>query len=259
MKKKILSIMLCTALSACLLVGCGGSSNDENAKTGVQANQEESVDSAEAGEESADTTETGEETATGEEDGKLNAYGITDAQQEGLVQSVKESIVAEYLEKYDIPESEFQLLPYDANDMANYDESGNYSGSDPYECARMWKIVDNVIGSANDMQIRFLTGINAGDGEMAVKSLVDEGFSLEDTLEKQNAKSDSYILDTSSDSYNFANAVYMGIADYLNGLEEEECVELLYHLFEISYNDGEGAQGNATMFDRVISENIQFE
>ena len=38
----------------------------------------------------------------GQDTGEINEYGLTDAQQEALLASVKESVTTEYLEKYNI-------------------------------------------------------------------------------------------------------------------------------------------------------------
>lgn len=293
MKKKLISMALCAGLAVSLLTGCGGSADNESTEAEKQETQEETADDAEAagveteeGAEAAGTdaeenaevaeTETEEDAeAAGEEaSAELNEYGLTDAQQEALLASVKESVTEEYLKKYDIPVSEFQLLPYDVYDLGNYDESGNYSGTDSYECASMWRTIDNVIGGADNLTFNLLIGTSAGYKEMAVEEVLKSGFSLEDTLEEQNQKNKDnnstggyYVFDTSSEFYNFANAVYMGIAKYLNGLAEQERVDLLYNLYEISYNNGEyvpvegvlGDKSTTTMFDKVISDNIQFE
>lgn len=145
------------------------------------------------------------------------------------------------------------------------DESGNYSGEDPYECAYMWRVISDTILRANDLWDKLYVLSDLGDMEIMKERIMDSDFALEDTLDAQNEKNTGgYILDTSSQSYDLMNGVYMGIARFLNGLDEEERSDVICNLYkmmdenselvELTYNDYE----SATMFDKVISENIQF-
>lgn len=106
---------------------------------------------------------------------------------------------------------------------------------------------------------------------MGVEILLDKDLTLADTLEEQNQKNSesgvSYVLDTSTERYHLENAVYMGIAKFLNQLDEQERVEVLYELYTISDENSKRVLpdnstqevSSTTMFDKVISENIQFE
>lgn len=75
--------------------------------------------------------------------------------------------------------------------------------------------------------------------------------------------------DTSTEQYALENAVFMGIAKFINGLETKECAEVLYNLamaennsetIPVTNDSGFGRKYHSiTMFGCVISENIQFE
>lgn len=255
MKKKIISILLCAALSISLLAGCGGSKeNSESTEESVSEGTTEEIT-----EEAAETTEDSDE---------LNEYGLTNAQQEALLTEVKNSVTEEYLSKYDINPSEFKLHPYDVNDLKNYDESGNYIGADPEECTKMWNVIDKTILWTNGLGDRFVMGVALGDMDLIKDQIKDSGLSFEDTLDAQNEKNKengaAWILDTSSQKYSLMNGVYMGIAKFLNGLDEEERIDVICNLYEVMEENSEEVDINGysykttTMFDKVISENIQF-
>ena len=246
-----------------ILTACGASG--DSSKPESAENSSVDVD--------ADTyveNDTGEdEEKSEEESSELNEYGLTAGQQEALLASVQASVTEGYLEKYNIPAADFKLLPYDANDLNNYDWSGQYTGADPYESATVWLTVNNTI-LWSDFGVYLMSVPELGK-EMGVDILLEKDLTLGDTLEEQNQKNSeigaSYVLDTSTERYNLENAVYMGIANFLNQLDEQERAEVLYELYTISdknleqvllSNSGQ-EERSTTMFDKVISENIQFE
>lgn len=265
MKKKILcTLLICTMA---ILTACGAS--DDSSKS--ESSENSSVD-ADADTYVEDGTDEDEEKSE-EESSELNEYGLTAGQQEALLASVQASVTEGYLEKYNIPAADFKLLPYDANDLNNYDSSGQYTGEDPYECAAVWQQVDNTILWSSDFEFFMNTAIAASEEkEWIVEYLSEKDFTLADTLEEQNQKNSeagtaSYVLDTSTEHYDLTNAVYMGIAKFLNQLDEQERIGVLYELYVISDKNSESIVLNnsgqevrsTTMFDKVISENIQFE
>ena len=182
-------------------------------------------ETAEQTEEDAETGEGAE--AEGQDTGEINEYGLTDAQQEALLASVKESVTTEYLEKYNIAPADFELLPYDANDLNNYDASNTYTGTDPYESASVWNVVDDVIGKTQNWELRALSmGMDTEDDlEFAADFIESPELVFAGTLEEQNALNKettggAFVLDTSTQKYALENALYMGIAEFLNGLSD---------------------------------------
>lgn len=250
MKKNVIAILLCIGMIVSLLMGCGSKQEDSDTESSETISEEETAVSDEPSE---------------EESNEPNEYGLTEEQQEALLSSVKDSITKEYLEKYNIPAADFKLLPYDVNDLNNYDSSGTYSGTDPYECARMWSVVDGTICTSNDLGVRLATSVAARDTALLEK----EDNIFEETLDAQNQKNKgdgfSYVLDTSSEHYSLMNAVYMGIVKFTNAMDAQERAEVLYNLYEVSHSNSEmvsiggAVVGTTTIFDKVISENIQFE
>lgn len=261
MRKKMITILLCISMMTSLLAGCGGTQKASDSEADKSVSEEEKASSSDEPDE--------------EENSEPNDYGLTDTQQEKLVECVKDSVTGGYLEKYSIPAADFKLQPFDANDLNNYVLSEGeyiYTGADSYECADLWYVIDETVINS-DVKNRMLTGMAAGDKETAKIILEkDGGIMMEDTLEAQSNKniemsgSGIVLKDTSSQNYDLKNAVYGGIAKFMNGLEEEERVDVLFHLYEIEYNSEsvlvesmEREVHSVTMFDRVISENIQFE
>lgn len=117
----------------------------------------------------------------------------------------------------------------------SYNESGEYTGDDPEYIAD------------------------------EIKSMLEDGsLTFPATLEEAG-----YELKTEHDT--LTNAVYKGIAGYLNSLDIEECAELLAHLCLIKNENTEyvdvlfyegaslaASQPTMTVFDKVITENLQF-
>ena len=95
MRRKVIALLLCGALAASVLAGCGSAKEEANAP--AESSTAESGETAEQTEEDAETEEGAE--AEGQDTGEVNEYGLTDAQQEALLASVKESVTTEYLEK----------------------------------------------------------------------------------------------------------------------------------------------------------------
>lgn len=268
MRRKVIALLLCGALAASVLAGCGSAKEEASAPAG--SSTAESGENAEQTEEDAETEETAE--AEGKDTGEINEYGLTDAQQEALLASVKESVTTEYLEKYNIAPADFELLPYDANDLNNYDASNTYTGTDPYESASVWNVVDDVIGKTQNWELTALAmGMDTEDDlEFAADFIESPELVFAGTLEEQNALNKettggAFVLDTSTQKYALENALYMGIAEFLNGLSDTERAQVLVNLYApihgqepVVMESGFSAP-SAVLFDRVICDNIQFE
>lgn len=104
-----------------------------------------------------------------------------------------------------------------------------------------------------------------GEAESGI-SYLDE-INLADSLqeETQNGHGNAFIFDTASKQYDLQNAVYKGIANFLKGMECQEAGQVMVNLLRFSkimYAENVMVNGyeypSGTMFDRVISENIQF-
>lgn len=244
MKKKVISILLCAALCFSFAAGCGAEEEtDSNSET-----------------QSEETAADGDE----EESQEVNGYGMTDAQLEALLESVKDSVTTEYLDKFNISPADFQVLPYDANDFNNYDSvSGAYTGSDPYEWANVWWTVDNAIASTSDFNMHMSAYLAGGfSAEEIAEILVEEGVTFSDSLDPER-----YLLDPASERYALRNSVYQGIVNFLNSLDEMERNLLLVNRYQAETEServrvGTETMGreyySETMFDRAVSENIQF-
>ncbi len=267
MRRKVIALLLCGALAASVLAGCGSAKEEASAPAG--SSTAESGENAEQTEEDAETEETAE--AEGQDTGEINEYGLTDAQQEALLASVKESVTTEYLEKYNIAPADFKLLPYDANDLNNY-EGETYTGTDPYESASVWRVVDDVIGKTQNWeQTALAMGLDTEvERELAADFVESPELVFAGTLEEQNALNKettggAFVLDTSTQKYALENALYMGIAEFLNGLSDTERAQVLVNLYApihgqepVVMESGFSAP-SAVLFDRVICDNIQFE
>lgn len=275
MKKKAIALMLAMSMTA-MFCACG-TSEDSSAGTA----REDSASSAEDTEtvtEEAGSEETEEDTEGSEE---VNEYGFTASQQEALVESVKNAVTTDFLEPYNISPSEFVLQPYDVNDFYNYrlldTEIGvygrEYIGDDPYETSTIWYTVDMTIFSYTDLVTRIsLLAVVEGDDTEAmadeVESWLGDGtITIAPTLEDAKVS----ITDSSEEKIALGNAIYKGIAEFLNSLDSRECAELLVNLGlkcynretvvvtnEGSYQTREYEYPTTSIFDKAITENIQF-
>lgn len=251
MKKRLMTLVLCAGLTLSAPFGCLAA---------------EEAPAEAAGEETAAETEG--ETA---ESAEAGAYGITDAQQEALVESVKASVKEGFLDPYQIAEADFQLTPYDMEDEAKYEKDGTYTGEDPYESARMWRAIGDAILEADDIGSFINTALSAGmDQTYLVSAMVDMCDPVfEEDLNAQ-AQKNSHVYTITGEKYDLANSIYAGIARYLNGLSSEERAQVLAGLYDTFSNENEQVDvkdengsilrtlPTRTLFDKVICENIQF-
>lgn len=191
--------------------------------------------------------------------------GMTEEQVTALVDSVKTSVTENYLEKYGIAPADFQINPYDGNDMNNYTMSGEYTGSDPYQWSKIWYNVDrDLIKADSDMEMSLMVNaFTEGDAitlEMAVEDIGDVVF-------PDDSESCSALFDNPQTA-DLMNAVYKGIAAFLNGLDGEAKTEVLLKRYgmaansekvKVFINENEYMEYQSeTMFDKVICENIKF-
>lgn len=205
-------------------------------------------------------------------DGSVNEYGLTAAQQETLLQSVKTSVTEGYLEKYGLTPEEFEIRPYDVNEFNYYDSSWTYTGEDPYEFTRIWYTIDDMLGNKAGLNIGALMDYSTLNFGGYVSTMLEDDYKFADTLKEQCEQNLQYtgeapaFYSETEEYYDLANSIYTGIAQFLNGLEAQERAELVYSLYYNLYMEGtsENVVINdvgyppRTMFDRVISENVQF-
>lgn len=274
MKRKMMTIFLGIAVLIICLAGCGG--KDEQKVKEPEKQTEGTADDKDKAGTAEDAEKETEAEKTDAEEEEINEYGLTDSQQKALLESVKTSVTENYLKPYNIAPADFKLLPYDADDLKNYTESGEYTGTDPNQCAELWNRIDTTITQSNDMLgTRLAMALSLySNGESYADAESDTVITFEETMEAQNKKSIEEsggvsFTDTDSQTYALQDAVYKGIADFMNGLEEKERYIILYNLYKIKFENEElielGGTGfgrtvsSTTMFDKVISENIQFE
>ena len=69
--------------------------------------------------------------------------------------------------------------PYDANDLNNY-EGETYTGTDPYESASVWNVVDDVIGKTQNWELTALAmGMDTEDDlEFAADFIESPGIGI---------------------------------------------------------------------------------
>lgn len=246
-KKKLMTLVLCAGLTFAAPFGCLAA---------------EEAPAETAGEETSAETE-----SAAAEAAEVGAYGITDAQQEALVESVKTSVKEGFLDLYQIAETDFQLTPYSMEDAANYEKDGTYTGADPYESARMWQAIEDAILEADDIGAFMNTALAVGMDRTELADMIvkmkDPAF--EEDMDTQAHKNGHWYDTITGEKYDLANSIYTGIAKYLNGLSSEERAQVLAGLYDTFVGANEDVQdvnGNylstLTLFDKVICENIQF-
>lgn len=243
MKKKVITMLLCTAMTLSFVTGCGDSGKEESKTEKTEQVSEEKKDT--------------------EEPEEVNVYGLTDSQQKELLDAVKTSLEENYLKPQNLAASEFSVKAYDPLEQNNYDQAGNYIGEDSYEWSSVWSMIDDAVLRC-DKNMQLATGAMSVDKRMAEEYIEKAVFA--DTLDQQwTAGGGSSIA--SDRRYALGNAVYMGIVEFLNGLDTTEKTDVIYNLYNARSDSGEpegltgvtiGAGYNITLFDRAIAENIQF-
>ena len=253
-----------------------GAADDSSSEADGESGAESTADNAD-GSDAEDVGASGEDAGTEDGSGaeaELNAYGLTDEQQEALLSSVKAAITEDYLEKYGIAAENFYVNPYDEADMNLYDASGTYTGEDVYQWANTWWAIQQVI-----------LNTPVGDSTVAFKLMgcvpVDPTDVYSEAIEEiawQAWEGSEWVLDAEFDNqlniagmsadeafkatqlWDLQCAVYKGIAEFLNGLDTREFVSVLCHLhWECAMIQLEENGSSATLFDRVLSENLHFE
>lgn len=130
------------------------------------------------------------------------------------------------------------------------------------EWVSVWRTIDAAVASGNDIFMA-LTAMDV-DPESAEEYM--EKVEYASTLDEQ-WKTVMGGDAAASSTYELSNAVYMGIAEFLNSLDAAEKLQVISNLQNAREESGEaegvtaattGENYNSTMFDRVIAENIQF-
>ncbi len=253
MKRKFVSTMLALTM-AVSLCACSSKEATSSAEAKVSsATESTGVENAEESE--AVVVEDSEENTNTETE---NAYGLTAEETATLVQLVKDSVTTGYLEKYEIDPVSFSLPEYV-----------------PGEGDNLWAILEICLESPgevdnDDTLLTATIGYAAGLTDEAIQRGVEKVENGEYVLQSswKEAKAHTYqgMVDAGREQdADLIDAVYTGIASFLNGLDVERRMEILIeNFYRIMVDDSADAikddQGNYvhTMFDQVICENISF-
>ena len=210
MKKKIvigvLALAMVMPMSAC------SSKTEDKAQTNVS----QSDDKQKA--ESADTAENGESSD------EINEYGLTGEQTETLCNLVKEKVTEQYLNKYNINPADFtfpEYVPMNREDIAP---------------DNMWAYVESSLKLfRNGMSPIVVTAETAGYKETGIKEIkkgISEGtFAFKDSWQEQHDASYQWFAENHPQQGDLIGAVYEGIAEFLNGLDEDTRAEVLYDTY----------------------------
>ena len=185
---------------------------------------------------------------------------------------MKTAITEDYLEKYGIAATDFYVNPYNFEDYFDSYVTGVYTGTDPYEWAGVW----NTVGLAL-MGTQWWENESSSNLLVLYEALVDfsvndadyydhmEGFraELKDNLPEQWEASMGVVMDDehmASQRWALECAVYRGIAEFLKSVGSWECASILGNVYLYSYGeDYADTLLEYPLFDRVLSENLQFE
>ena len=83
-------------------------------------------------------------------------------------------------------------------------------------------------------------------------------------MKEQDETSYEWYVENNPQEGDLVGAIYEGIAEFLNGLDDAERAEVLYDVYVANVyqnGNGEDEQGRVlhTMFDQVIIENVSFK
>ena len=88
-----------------------------------------------------------------------------------------------------------------------------------------------------------------------------ENISFKESAKEQDETSYERYVENNPQEGDLVGAIYEGIAEFLNGLDDAERAEVLYDVYAANVyqnGNGEDEQGRVlhTMFDQVIIENV---
>ena len=245
MKRKIvigvLALAMVMPMSAC------SSKTEDKAQTNVSQSDDKQKT------ESSDTAEKGESSD------EINEYGLTGEQTETLCNLVKEKVTEQYLNKYNINPADFTFPEYVP---ANWEE---------VMPDNMWAYVEGSLkllrnGTVYDLPPIVMVADTAGYKETGIKEIrkaISEGaFAFKDSWQEQNDVFYQWFVENNSQQGDLIGAVYEGIAEFLNGLDEDTRAEVLYDTcLKNVIEPGEDEQGRDlhTTFDQVLCKNVAFE
>lgn len=245
MKRKIvigiLALAMAMPMSAC------SSKTEDKAQTNVSQSDEKQTEK---------TTDTADKDAASDE---INEYGLTEAQTETLCKLVKEKVTEQYLNKYNINPADFTFPEYVPANMEEVTPDN------------MWAYVESSLkllrnGTEYDMPVIIMMADTAGDKESGIekiKEAMSEGaFAFKDSWQEQNDVSYQWFAENDPQQGDLIGAVYEGIAEFLNGLDEDTRAEVLYDIYLKNVTEpGDDEQGRDlhTTFDQVICKNVVFK
>lgn len=243
MKKKLVIGMLVLAM-AVSLTAC---SSKDTATVGSTQNTEADKVETSSGTAGKDVTDTADKKGSTDE---KSAYGLTKEETERLAESVKAKVTTQYLEKYGIDAASF-TFPEAGFEIAGID---------------FWSMIDVNYLKREYIEIPVTVGETAGDKSMGVEQISDN-ISDGTLAFKESAKEQSefcygwFSENNASQEGDLAGAIYEGIAEFLNSLDDAKRADVLYDVYDANiYQAEKDAQGKTlhTMFDQVIIENVSF-
>ena len=245
MKRKIIISIL--ALTMMMSVSACASETENTIQTQVSQNE---VTDKEPVSDTSDKKETSEE---------RNEYGLTDEEMKTLVSLVKEKVTEQYLKQYSINPADFTFPEYVP---ANYGEA---------EADNLWANVEASLrlvynGSVYDLPPIVTAAETAGMKEMGTdeiaKAINTGTFVFKDSWQEQNETGYQWYNENDPQEGALIGAVYEGIAAFLNGLDTDERVDVLYETYAKNvYDGGEDGEGRSlhTMFDQVLCNELVFD
>ena len=239
MKRKIVIGML--VLSMAVSATACSSKKEETAKTETS----QSTDTEKA-------SETADEADSSDE---RNAYGLTEEETEKLAELVKEKVKTQYLDKYEIDPASFTFPEYEPI-------------AERTEAKDLWTPLDWNYLRSYELSTIVVIAEEAGYKDKGIEDISegikDGTISFKESAKEQNETNYEWYVENNPQEGDLAGAIYEGIAEFLNGLDDAERAEVLYDVCAANvYQDGNGEdeQGRVlhTMFDQVIIENVSFK
>ncbi len=206
---------------------------------------------------STDTEKSSDTTDEADSSDERNAYGLTEEETAKLAELVKEKVKTQYLDKYEIDPASFTFPEYDPVGVENRAEA-----ADP------WGIVDWNYLCRTELGLHVVTAEIAENKSYGIDGIAegisDGEISFKESMQEQNELGYEWYAENDPQKGDLIGAIYEGIAEFLNGLDDAERAEVLYDVYAANvYQDGNGEdeQGRTlhSMFDQVIIENVSFK
>ena len=173
-----------------------------------------------------------------------NAYGLTEEETEKLAELVKEKVKTQYLDKYEIDPASFTFPEYEP--IAERTEAKDLWTPLDWNYLRSYELATIVV-------IAEEAGYKDKGIEDISEGIKDGTISFKESAKEQNETNYEWYVENNPQEGDLAGAIYEGIAEFLNGLDDAERAEVLYDVYAANvYQNGNGEDEQGRVLHRIF-------